>query len=223
MTAVRVLTANLYTGRAIVSSLAAVLEREQPDVVVCQEVGTDAAGLLERRFPHGVVVGDDDNHFGRAMVSDRPIEVDEVPMAHRPGLRSRLEIDGVGVELVGVHLANPVTGIGAVRDRGRQVDAVLNHVDERGTPAVVVGDMNATPVWPAYRRLRTRFRDGVADARRQAGGAAERTWSVRPGWPAMLRIDHILTAGVRLDDVVVHRIDGSDHCAVAATVRSVAP
>lgn len=217
------LTANLYTGRAIVSSFAAVLDRERPDVVVCQEVGTDVAEMLERRFEHGVVVGDDVGHTGRAMVSQLPIEVLEVEMAHRPGLATRLDVEGAGVELLGVHLANPVMGVGAVLDRKRQVDAVLGHVDRRGTPAVVVGDLNATPAWPAYRRLRSRLRDGVSDARKQNGNVLERTWSFRPGWPALLRIDHILTAGVRLDHVAVHRVEGSDHRAVAATIRRIVP
>lgn len=219
----RVLTANLYTGRAIVASFASVLDLERPDVVVCQELGTDVAGLLERRFAHGLVVGDDHHHTGRAMVSDLEIAVDEIEMAHRPGSRTQLDIDGTRVELVGVHLANPVTGVEAVRERKRQTEAVLNHLDRQGTPAVVVGDMNATPAWPAYRRLRRRLRDGVSDARRREGASVERTWSVRPGWPAMLRIDHILTAGVRLEDVAVHQVDGSDHRAVAATIRPVVP
>lgn len=217
------LTANLYTGRAIVSSFASVIDREQPDVVVCQEVGTDVAQMLERRFAHGVVVGDDIDYTGRAMVSRYPIDVVEVEMAHRPGLSTRLDVDGAGVELVGIHLANPVKGVGAVLDRKRQVQAVLEHVDRRGTPAVVLGDMNATPAWPAYRRLRTRFRDGVSDTRKQNGGRTERTWSVLPGWPALLRIDHILTAGVRLEHVAVHQVEGSDHRAVAATIRQVIP
>jgi endonuclease/exonuclease/phosphatase family metal-dependent hydrolase len=218
-----VLTANLYTGRAITSSFTAVLDRERPDIVVCQEVGTDAAAMLERRFGHGVVVGDDHHHTGRAMVSQFPIDVEEIEMAHRPGLATRVDVGGTGVELIGVHLANPVMGIGAVLDRRRQVEAVISHVDRRGTPAVVVGDMNATPAWPAYRRLRTRLRDGVSDARRNDGSSTERTWSVRPGWPALLRIDHILTAGVRLEDVAVHRVDGSDHRAVVATMGRVVP
>jgi len=220
---VRVLSANLYTGRAIVSSFAAVIDREQPDIVVCQEVGTDAAGMLERRFTHGIVVGDDHLHAGRAMVSRHPIDVEEIEMAHRPGLATRLDVEGAGVELLGVHLANPVMGARAVLDRRRQVEAVLAHLDRRGTPAVVVGDMNATAAWPAYRRLRTRLRDGVSDARRRSGDRAQRTWSARPGWPAMLRIDHILTAGVRLDDVAVHRVEGSDHRAVAGTISRIVP
>ncbi len=205
----------------MVSSFAAVIDREQPDVVVCQEVGTDAAGMLERRFAHGVVIGDDHHHAGRAMVAQHPIDVHEVEMAHRPGLATRLDVAGAGIELIGVHLANPVMGVGAVRDRKRQVEAVLDRVDRHGTPAVVVGDLNATPVWPAYRRLRTRLRDGVSDARRHNGNPTERTWSVRPGWPPLLRIDHILTAGVRLEDVAVRRVDGSDHRAVAATVSPI--
>ncbi len=219
----RLLTANLYTGRAIVSSFAAVLDRERPDVVICQEVGTDAAAMLERRYSHGVIVGDDHHHTGRAMLSNAPLSVSELEMAHRPALRTRLDIGGVEVELIGVHLANPVMGPAAVLSRKRQVESVLGHLDTNGTPAIVAGDMNATPVWPAYRRLRTRLRDGVADARHQSGDPLQRTWAIRPGWPAMLRIDHMLTAGVRLERIGVHKVDGSDHLAVAATVRPVTP
>lgn len=219
----RVLTANLYTGRAIVSSFASLIERVQPDVVVCQEVGTDAADMLERRFAHGVVVGDDHDHAGRAMVAHHPIDVGEIDMAHRPGLRTRLDIDGNQVELIGVHLANPVMGFEAILDRRRQVAAVLDHLDLAGTPAVVVGDLNATPAWPAYRRLRTRLRDGVSDAGRLNGNKVGRTWAPRPGWAPWLRIDHILTAGVRLEDVAVRPIEGSDHRAVAATIKGITP
>ncbi len=219
----RLLTANLYTGRAGVSAFATVLDAERPDVVVCQEVGTDMAAMLSVRFGHGVVVGDDDNHTGRAMLSHAPLVVNTLEMALRPGLRTRIDLAGVGVELVGIHLANPVTGPRAVALRRLQVSAVLDHLDSVGTPAVVVGDMNATPVWPAYRRLRSRLRDGIADAARHSGRSPQRTWAARPGWPPMLRIDHMLTAGVVLDDVVVHRIAGSDHLAVAATLRPVTP
>lgn len=223
MAAVRVLTANLYTGRATVSSVAGAIDRLRPDVVICQEVGTDAAGMLERRFSHGFVVGDDHHHSGRAMVSHHPIDVTEIEMALRPGLRTQIPVDGTSVELIGVHLANPVMGVGAVVDRRRQVGAVLECLDRVGTPVVLVGDLNATPAWPAYRRLRTRLRDGVSDARRRDGERVRRTWSVRPGWPPLLRIDHILTAGVRLRDVAVQEVEGSDHRAVAATIEGIAP
>jgi endonuclease/exonuclease/phosphatase family metal-dependent hydrolase len=220
---VRLLTANLYTGRASVSSFASVLDAERPDVVVCQEVGTDAAAMLAARFEHGVSVGDDHTHTGQAMVSDLAIEVEQLPMALRPGLRARIDIEGIGVELVGIHLANPVKGPAAIAMRGDQVSAVLGHLDAVGTPAVVLGDMNATPAWPAYRRLRSRLRDGVADAHRRVGTQPSRTWAIKPGWPTLLRIDHMLTAGVVLRDVAVHRVEGSDHLAIAATVEPATP
>ncbi len=219
----RLLTANLYSGRASVSSFVEVLDLERPDVVVCQEVGSDAAGMLRARYSHGVATGDDHTHSGRAIVSDLPIEVTSLDMAHRPGLRTRVAIDGVEVELVGIHLANPVTGPSAVADRRRQTRSVIEHLDAVGTPAVVVGDLNATPLWPAYRRLRTRLRDGVADAERLRNRIPRRTWAPKPDWPPMLRIDHVLTAGVRIDEVAVRRVEGSDHLAVAATVALATP
>ena len=219
----RLLTANLYSGRADVSSLGEVLDLARPDIVMCQEVGSDSAEMLRSRFSHGFVVGDDHDHSGRAMVSDLPINVTHLQMPHRPGLRTRVEIGGTAVELIGIHLANPVVGVGAMVDRRHQTRIVIEHLDEVGTPAIVVGDLNATPAWPAYRRLRTRLRDGVADAAQRSGERPRRTWAPRPGWPAMLRIDHVLTAGVVIDEVGVRRVSGSDHLAVAVNVSPVSP
>lgn len=217
MASVRLLTANLFTGRASVASFSDVLDRVKPDLVVCQEVGSDMARFLESRFSHGFVSGDDDHYEGRAMVSDLGIDVAAVPMPHRDGLRTCVRVGGMEVTVIGVHLANPINGWGAVWRRRDQVGAILNLTETLSSSSVVVGDLNATPLWPAYRRLRTQYRDGVRDASRKAMFPI-RTWAPTPGLPSVLRIDHILTKGVALTDVSVHRVDGSDHRALAATL-----
>jgi endonuclease/exonuclease/phosphatase family metal-dependent hydrolase len=74
--------------------------------------------------------------------------------------------------------------------------------------------MNATPVWPAYRRLTSMLTDGIAEA-----GASRRTWG--PFWwsPRMLRIDHVLvSSGVRVLDAHVRTVRGSDHSAVVVDI-----
>ena len=217
------LIANLYNTRGSIGSFLELLDARRPDIVGCVEVGTAMASALSDRFEHGVVDGDDDDYRGQALLSSSPIDVTSLTMPHRSGLRATIELDGVPTELMLAHLANPIDGLSGFRHRSAQVREILRHVDRVGTPAVLAGDLNATPIWPAYLRLRRRFRDGVRDAERAASRMPRRTWAPRPGLPPMLRIDHILTAGVRLDDVQTHRVAGSDHVALSARMTRVRP
>ena len=148
------------------------------------------------------------------MVADVDIVVTDVIMPHRFGLCTTVDLDGRSLQIIGVHLANPVNGRDAIRQRGEQVRAIVGQAESHDGPTLVVGDFNATPLWPAYRRLRRRFRDGIADAET----FPSRTWAPFPNWPGLLRIDHMLTDGVTLVDVAVERVEGSDHRAVVATV-----
>ena len=210
---IRVMTVNLLNGRADPGSLAAVLDEVAPEVVAAQEVGANAAAVLTDRYPHGVVEPDDD-HMGRALVSRRPIEVSHLPLPYRSGLVGRLDIDGVAVEVVCVHLANPIAPPrGRVPERRRQL-AVLEPVLRRPLRRILMGDLNATPVWPAYRRLTVHLDDVVAAWAEQVGARPPRTWGHRPWWPAVLRIDHVLAKGFVALDVTTRRIRGSDHRAL---------
>jgi endonuclease/exonuclease/phosphatase family metal-dependent hydrolase len=76
--------------------------------------------------------------------------------------------------------------------------------------------MNATPIWPTYRRLRRHLSDGVADWAERVGARPAPTWAKSPGWPPVLRIDHVFTSGVELAQVLVEPIAGLDHRAVVA-------
>lgn len=213
--------ANLYNTRGSIDAFQRLLDSRRPDVLACVEVGVRMAEALRERYDHGVVEGDDEQYRGQALLSLSPLDVGRLQLSHRSGLRARVDIGGVETELMLAHLANPLDGVSGLRHRRAQVSEILSHLDGVGTPAVLTGDLNATPIWPAYRRLRRRLRDGVLDAARADGRLPGRTWAPRPGWPPMLRIDHILTAGVRLEDIQTHRVAGSDHLALSARIRPV--
>lgn len=213
----KLLSANLYNGRARSDSLIELIDAVRPDVLVAQEVGLDAAGVIRERFAHGAVEGADDN-TGRALVAGAPIRVESLPLALRDGYRGMTELDGDPLEIVVVHLANPVDGISALRLRRRQVGEIESAIAGLDR-CLVVGDLNATPMWPAHRRLRRSLVDlvdGWADA---AGTSPPRTWGPTPRSPAVLRIDHVLGRGVEVIDHRVHRIDGCDHRAVEVELR----
>ena len=209
----RLTTANLWNGRADVASLRRVLEDTGPDVLICQEVGFDAAEVIASMFPHGTVRGGDDCD-GRAFVSVFPIDVKQVEVVHRP-----LQVADVdGVLVVGAHLANPVQR--RVRfGRGVEVDAIRSLTD--GVDRVVVaGDLNSTPVWPAYRRLTRDLDDAVAGWSRSEGSRPKQTWSRVTWGPRLLRIDHVLTRGLRATSVRWDRVTGSDHLAVTVDLET---
>ncbi len=213
------MTCNLFNGRTDPDSFEALLDDVQPVVVAAQEVGPGAAEVLERRFRHGVVVSARDC-TGRALVSSHPVEVQEIELPGRPGLAADLAVGprGVTLSLLSVHLSNPVDGRRAMSERGEQVDRIIGHVTD--LPRVlVVGDLNASPIWRSYRRLTAVLDDQVALWSTNGGGPAPRTWGPAPGGPALLRIDHVLGRGIRVVDVRSHRVVGGDHRALAVEVE----
>jgi endonuclease/exonuclease/phosphatase (EEP) superfamily protein YafD len=118
-----------------------------------------------------------------------------------------------------VHLAAPHVHpvVQRLWDRRGQVRDVIAHLD--ATPRrrrVLAGDLNATPLWPAYRRLRERLGDAVEEAARRNGRRAERTWGPWYGSARILRIDHVLVQGLIATETRVLPIRGSDHSALVA-------
>ena len=83
---------------------------------------------------------------------------------------------------------------------------------------MVLGDLNAAPGWPSYRRLRRHLDDAAAVIADRNRSRPERTWSLRPGGRPLMRIDHILVNGVAVHDVATVWVKGSDHRALVAEV-----
>ncbi len=65
--------------------------------------------------------------------------------------------------------------------------------------------------------------DLVADHAGRTGAGTEPTWGWRPGWPRMLRVDHVFGRGVRANGVRVEPIVGSDHAAVVVDLELIGP
>ncbi len=205
----RFVTVNLYNGRADPASLKDLLDHLQPDLIGCQEVSANVAEVLADHFPYGLAEPDDDC-TGRALMSTHPIEVKKVELPGRPALSTELG----GIRVVSVHLSNPVDGPASIRQRRLQVEGVLQEVAGAGR-AIVMGDFNATPWWPAYRMVAARLVDGVEASVRGLGGRPASTWNLRPGWPPLLRIDHVFVRDVTLTNCLVRPVAGSDHRALA--------
>ncbi len=220
----RLLTANLLNGRGDGALLARIVEEQRVDVLACQELAPDQAAVLSAALPHGKLEPQTD-HDGMGLALRHPGEVSRLPLRHRdarvatlrpgdwPSLAEPLEV--VNVHLQAPHTPTPWTAFGRRRD---QV-AALDHYrrTEGAGRRILLGDFNATPSWPAYRRLATDLDDAARSHADREGDRPPRTWGPLPGWPRLLRIDHVLVPGF-----TVHRTRtfdvGSDHDALLVEI-----
>lgn len=215
----RVLTLNLYYGRADAEVVVARVREAGADVVFLQELTADAvtrlkqAGLddllphtrLELRHGSG----------GSAIYSRFPLgEGPRVAPVRAAQPTALLELPGGdAVELVCVHTSAPALRRGGVA-RWRAELAALPPPD--GPPRVVAGDFNATLDHAAFRGV---LRLGYADAARQTGKALTPTWGL-PRRGAVLTLDHVLAdRSCAVLAYSVHAVPGSDHRAVCAAIR----
>jgi endonuclease/exonuclease/phosphatase family metal-dependent hydrolase len=215
----RVLTANLKNGGADPPALARVVEALGPDVVAVQELAPLQADALAGVLPFGKLEPSRD-HMGMGIALRRPGAVSRVPLPHRSAYAAEVELEGCPgrpIEIVNVHIAAPhrPPPWWTLPYRRRQLRALEAYLDGAARPhRALVGDLNSTPVWPLYRRLARRFRDAALDAAGRDGGRTALTWGPWPGSPRLLRIDHVLVAGLDVRGVRVVPIAGSDHSAL---------
>src|SRR5215469_8569548 len=216
----RVLTINLWHGRADAGAVVARVREAAADVLFVQELTADAvtrlsqAGL-EDLMPHTRLElrrgSGGSSIYSRLPLSEGP-HVAPVRAAQPTAL---LELpSGEAVELVCVHPSAPALRWrdGAVRWRAEL--AVLPPPGE--LPRVVAGDFNATIDHAAFRDV---LRLGYADAARQAGQALTPTWGL-PGKGAVVTLDHVLVdRSCAVLACSVHTVPGSDHRAVCAVIQ----
>lgn len=229
MTGIRILTANLLSGGADPAALAELLHRHRVDVACLQELGAAQASAVIRVLPHGKlepgIDARDPNGMGIAL--RRPGRVQRLPLRRRdgrvaellpgdwPGLDAPLEI--LNVHLQAPHASPPWRTLAERRDQVRAIESYLRSAPRMGR--VLAGDLNATPRWPAYRRLAACLDDAPARHAGRAGGRAGATWGPRRLGLALLRIDHVLSRGLDVIHQGVLRIPGSDHRAVLVELR----
>ena len=82
----------------------------------------------------------------------------------------------------------------------------------------LIGDFNATPLWPLYRGIASHFTDAAVAVAQMRGGRPARTWGPWPGAPKLLRIDHAFVRGLSLGDFAVLPVRGSDHSAIIVEI-----
>ncbi len=216
----RILSANLANGWADADAFAGLVEAVEPDAVLVQELDPVQAEALARVLPFGKLEPARD-HNGMGIALRAPGSVRELPLPYRSAFVAELAgpEDDEPVEVLNVHLAAPHVHpvLQRLRDRRGQIRQIGAYLD--ATPRrrrVLAGDLNATPLWPAYRRLTARLDDAAVEAARRMGRRPGRTWGPWAGSLRLLRIDHVLVQGLVATETRVLLLQGSDHSALLA-------
>jgi len=219
MPELRLLTANLWNGRARPDALADAIARTQPDAVLAQELAPEQADAIEKHLSYGVLMPRRDKR-GMGLALRRPAQVALLPLPRRDALVARLLPEHWGplaapLEIINVHMSAP-TRLSRLLLRRAQLKVLREYLERGPMTRVVAGDLNSFRLMPAYRELRSLLRDAALERRPWPAP----TWSPGASWPRLLRIDHVLLHGLAVVDVEVLRIDGSDHSAVLATLKA---
>ncbi len=216
----RLLALNLQYGRGDPGQVAAVVAREQPDVLVFTEV-TDAflnrarEGLAGYPYRAGSSDPNGTSAAGTIVLSRTPVTELEHLTTTFGNHVVRVSRPNGSVVLVAAHPVNPLSGAAAWAQEPQLIrDAVLRH---QGQPVVVAGDLNATLEHLTVRRL---LRAGLTDAADQAGAGWLPTFSTETGpVPPVIAIDHVLVnSRVTATTVTAFEVEGSDHRGLVVTL-----
>ena len=215
---IRVLSGNLWWGKADPEGLVDLIREYQIDVFAAQELGHATAEAISSELPFGRLEPHDD-YQGMGIALRRPGAYERVPMYYRDARRVVLqpaEWDGLErpLDLVNVHFHAPhaLLPFPSLLVRWRQARDLDRFLAENPSDSrAIVGDYNATPRWPLYRRYARRYSDGAIHAAQREGRKVQATWGPRPGSARLLRIDHAMVRGLDVETFRVVEIPGSDH------------
>jgi endonuclease/exonuclease/phosphatase family metal-dependent hydrolase len=223
----RILSANLLNGRADPEALCDLVRSLNVDVAGFQELAPEQAEAISDVLPFGALYPARDYH-GMGIALRRPASLDRVRLPLRDALIARLSSgawSGLSrpLDIVNVHVTAPQVWPfwRTWSERRGQLRGLLAHLDTLPEARItMIGDFNATPNWPLYRRLVSRIADAAhLDAKRR-GVRPVRTWGPYPTGPRLFRIDHAFVRRTEVENLRVVRVPGSDHSAVVVDVGS---
>lgn len=220
----RVMTMNVYKGRADADAIVKAVRDNRVEVLALQET---TAPFLDRLHQAGILkylpyeqTASADKKYGNGLWTAAPMEspakddvnsvASQMPAGYVPfsGGRTR-------VRFVSVHTTSPTKGYWSMWKRSLgEVGNLKGHQDTR---YVLLGDFNATWDHAPFRDL---LGDRFQDAARQAGHGMTPTWPAdRTGVPRLVAIDHIVVdKGIRAGQLKTLKIAGSDHDALLGTL-----
>ena len=227
-TELRVVSANVYRGKADLEELMEIVRDTDADLLSVQELQPDTTRELDRLglrklMPYRTLtVVPGGTTFGGGIFSRFPLR-DLAPVRTPPRARVTGELlsmpraiaylpDRRRVDVVAAHPHPPTAGQVSNWEAGLEA---LPGAGE-GPLGLLIGDFNATLDHDALRQLIDR---GYRDAGEAMGEGLEPTWSAGRFFPPSVVIDHVLAdERMGVSAYEVHNLPGSDHEALSATL-----
>lgn len=223
---IRVFSGNLWWGKADPDGLVSLIRDHEVDVFAAQELGFENAEAIASELPHGCLEPHETYH-GMGVALRHPGKYERIPLVYRDARRAVLEPgDWAGltspIDLVNVHFQAPhaLRPFPSGRVRAQQASGLERFFGENPAAArAVVGDYNASPIWPLYRRFARQLRDGALEVAKREGRPVEATWGPTPESARLIRIDHAFVQGLEVESFRVLTIPGSDHSGILMECR----
>ena len=226
---VKVLLANVLTSNPDPSRLLALIAEEKPDVVALLEVNRrwerQLSAALLGGHPHTLLSPREDN-FGLAVFSRLPLADTGSPLfvdPELPSLEFTVSPSGRADDRIRILVTHPLPpgSADSTMRRDEQLDRIAVWTPRGDTPALVLGDLNATPWCPPLRRLLS-----GADLRTASSDQARfshRTWPVPIPFLG-IPLDHaLLNSALTCTSFRAGPDIGSDHFPIIAELRATAP
>ena len=217
----RLMTANLFIGRADCDALVDAARQAGADVLTVQEFTPEAhtrlsAAGIDMLFPYRAV-DPRPGGAGTGVWSRYPIMATRSISGYlMPLLATKIDVPDADSPpvVVSVHLRNPRRIHGYRHDIGRLPDTLRDMDTWAGDGSVMLaGDFNSTLDMHPFRAL---LRGGYRDAAEQAGAGGMPTF---PSACALFAIDHVLLRRCTAVDAYSVRVPDTDHRAVVTTIR----
>lgn len=223
---IRVVSGNMWWGRADPDGLVELIRRHRIDVFAAQELGPENAEAIASELPHGRLEPHVE-YQGMGIALRHPGAYSRIPIHYRDARRVVLDpadwpgleraVDLVNVHFHAPHTLRPFPSLLVRRRQAIDFDRFL--AAHPSDTRAVVGDYNSTPLWPLYQRYARQFSDAAILAAQREGRNVSGTWGVRPGSRRLLRIDHALVRGLEVESFEVVPIPGSDHSGLVMDCR----
>jgi len=222
----RVVSANIYRGRADMRELMEIVRETDADLLSIQELSPEVVKELDRLglrrllpYRAQVVAGD---YFGGGLFSRFPMRELE-PVRTPPRIQATGELLSMPRAIVVVPRAPPVDVVAAHPypptdgHVGTWEDALeVLPAAGKGPRGLLIGDFNATLDHDGFRDL---LDAGYRDAGEVTGEGLTPTWKAGSVIPPPVTIDHVLAdERMGIGDYEVHDLPGSDHEALSATL-----
>ncbi|OQY18917.1 MAG: hypothetical protein B6I35_12355 [Anaerolineaceae bacterium 4572_32.2] len=208
-----VMTYNVLYTNTDAAPIAASVTAAGPDLIAFQELTPLLARQLEReigaRYPYRTPLHPAACHAEVAVWSRYPLQVEsvdeEIVCRVRPVV---VEVENLRARVVNVHAWSYTSLDRESVERGfhwrqEQIEWVLNTVEGKPEPLILLGDLNSTPMHEVYHTLST-FENGHSDSAHLEDSFREAGWGLGHTFPAtggrawgiphpgrLVRIDHI--------------------------------